>query len=359
MSEKIKTREELAIICQNIRDAGKTIGFTSGAFDIIHAGHVDYLQQAKNQVDVLIVAVNTDNSVKRYKGDHRPIITQNHRIKLIAALESVDYAFLFEERRNEKNIRELKPHIYFKAGDYSPDKLTSKGVIEELGGKVVLIPIKEQISTSQIISRITGSMSGSETYVENIPDVGHFEKKSTKAEPAIFLDRDGTINVEIGFLSEPEQFEFLPNAIAGMKMMRNMGYRLIIVTNQGGIGLGYFSKRDFYKVTSRMLTELHENDILIDKVYFCPHSLADECNCRKPNIGLIERAHEEMNIDLSNSYFIGDRLTDVETGKNAKLKTMLLRTDNYEKSKIVEADPDYIVADLVEAAQVILKNERA
>ncbi|MBN1155797.1 D-glycero-beta-D-manno-heptose 1,7-bisphosphate 7-phosphatase [candidate division KSB1 bacterium] len=359
MDDKIKSREALAVLCKKFRQEGKKIGFTSGAFDILHAGHIDYLEKARQDVDILIVAVNSDASVKRYKGENRPIIPQQHRIRLIAALEVVDYAFLFDERRNERNIQELQPHIYFKAGDYSPDKLTSKGVIESLGGQVKLIPVQVDISTSQIIEKISGSVNSVVHYVEEIEDVGHFERRSTKASPVVFLDRDGTINIEKGFLSAPDEFQFLPNAIDGMRMIKNMGYRLVIVTNQGGIGLGYFTKQDFYRVNSVMLNKLHQNDILIDKIYFCPHSLAEECDCRKPKIGLIKRANEEMNIDLTHSYFIGDRLTDVETGRNANLKTILIKTDLYDASEIEAAKADYIVSDLLEAAQVILKQERA
>lgn len=358
MAEKIKTRSELALVCQQLRDQGKTIGFTSGAFDILHAGHVDYLEKAKQQVDVLIVAVNTDASIRRYKGEGRPVISQDHRIRLIAALEVVDYAFLFDERRNERNITELQPHVYFKAGDYSLEKLTSKGIIENLGGEVKLIPIQEDVSTSQIIEKIAGTSKSTVTYKEEMANVGHFEKRTLKASPVIFLDRDGTINVNYDYVSEPEDFQFLPNALAGLKMMKNMGYRLVIITNQGGIGLGYFSKQDFYRVTSKMLTELHQNGILIDKIYFCPHSLAEECDCRKPKIGLIKRAIEEMNINLAQSYFIGDRRSDIEAGKNANMKTILIRTDPYDRSEIDAINSDYVCFDLLEAAQIILNQER-
>ena len=135
IKDKIKSREELALLCEDFRKQELIIGFTSGAFDLLHAGHVDYLEKAKATCDILIVAVNSDVSVKKYKGAGRPIIKERYRAKTVAALESVDYVFIFEERRNEKNIKTLKPNIYFKAGDYKPAQLTSKEIIEELGFK--------------------------------------------------------------------------------------------------------------------------------------------------------------------------------------------------------------------------------
>ena len=162
IQEKITTRETLIALCGQFRANGKKVGFTSGAFDLLHAGHADYLEKAKTLCDILIVGVNSDESVRKYKGDDRPIVDEQHRLKLIAALASVDYVFLFRERRNQKNIEALKPNLYIKAGDYDETSLTSKEIVEKFGGKVRLIPIDEQISTSSVISlkAITMKVSG-------------------------------------------------------------------------------------------------------------------------------------------------------------------------------------------------------
>ena len=358
IEDKIKTREQLIPICDQFRSDGLIIGFTSGAFDILHAGHVDYLEQTKLECDKLIVGVNSDVSIRKYKGQDRPIVSENFRLKTVAALESVDYVFLFEERRNARNIELLKPHIYFKAGDYSESQLTSKAIVEQFGGEVRLIPIQENISTTEIINRIQSVGRDGDQFVEEQERTVHLKRKPPKMQPAIFLDRDGTINREIGYLSEPEKFELLPNALAGLKKMQDFGYRLVIVTNQAGIGLGYFTKEDFYRVNKKMLTEISKAGITLDKIYFCPHGKAENCRCRKPEIGLILRAKEELNLDLSHSFFIGDSEIDIETGVKAGLRTILIQSDLIPDLSMLEIMPDFVVKDLLEAAEVILKQER-
>ena len=355
---KLKTREELSAICADLKSKGKKIGFTSGAFDILHAGHVDYLEQAKSQCDILIVGVNSDNSVKKYKGENRPFNSENHRARILAALQCVDFVFIFDERRNAQNIEYLKPDFYFKAGDYKESQLTSKELVERYGGKAVLIPVKENISTTALIKKIAGQ-DYHERFVEEMERTVHLERKPAKMSPAIFLDRDGTINEERGYVSEPDEFEFLPHALEGMKRFRDMGYRLVIITNQGGIGLGYYTKNDFYRVNKKMLAEVSKAGILIDKIYFCPHSLADNCPCRKPKTGLVMRAKEELNLDLKNSFFIGDSIWDIETGKNSGMRTIWIENDRTPEVKFWETKPDFIVKDLLEAAELILNLERS
>lgn len=358
IEDKIKKREVLSEICDQLRQKGQIIGFTSGAFDILHAGHVDYLEQAKSQCDKLIVGINSDASIQKYKGSDRPIISENMRAKTVAALESIDYVFLFDERRNAQNIQLLKPHYYFKAGDYSASQLTSKQVVEQFGGEARLISIKENISTTEIINRIRSLDGEGDRFVEERPGIVHLRRKPPKMRPAIFLDRDGTINREIGYLSEPEKFELLPNVLAGLKKMQDMGYRLIIVTNQGGIGLGYFTKEDFYRVNKKMLAAISQAGILLDKIYFCPHSKAENCPCRKPEIGLILRAKEDLNLDLSHSFFIGDSEVDIQAGEKAVMKTILIESELEPETALLEIKPNFFARDLLEAAEVILKQER-
>jgi len=358
IKDKIKTREELIPICGRFRRNGLIIGFTSGAFDLIHAGHVDYLEQAKSQCDKLIVGINIDASIQKYKGNDRPIISEKHRLKTLAALESVDYVFLFDERRNAQNIQLLKPHIYFKAGDYSASQLTSKEIVEQSDGEVRLIPIEEKISTTEIIERIHTLTGSVDHFVEEQERTVHLKRKPSKMAPAIFLDRDGTINREIGYLSEPEKFDLLPNALDGMKKLQDMGFRLVIVTNQGGIGLGYFTKEDFYQVNKKMLTEFSQSGITIDKIYFCPHSKAENCSCRKPEIGLILRARDDLNIDLSHSYFIGDSEVDIKTGLKAGMKTIFINNELAFDPSMPEVEADFVAKDLLEAAHIILQQEQ-
>jgi histidinol-phosphate phosphatase family protein len=302
--------------------------------------------------------VNTDESIKRYKGDNRPIIHEKHRLKVIAALESVDYVFLFNERRNKINIETLKPNFYIKAGDYDPNQLTSKEVVEKYGGEVRLIQIEDDISTSKIIEEISNSTSSSRDIVIEKKNTVHIEQPHQKQSPAIFLDRDGTINEEIMYLHESEKFKLLPNVLQGIKKLYDMGYKIIILTNQPGIGMGYFSKEDFYRVNREMLKQFSSEGILVDKIYFCHHSKSEKCNCRKPGQLLVERAKQDMAIEISYSYIIGDKTSDMETGKRAGMKTILVQTGYKGKDGEFNGEPDFYAKDLLDAANWILKNER-
>ncbi len=358
IQDKIKSRDQLISICDQYRQQGLVIGFTSGAFDILHAGHVDYLEQARSQCDCLIVGINSDRSVRSYKGPDRPLIPEAQRLKTVAALAAVDFVFLFDERRNARNIRLLKPRLYFKAGDYSPQQLTSRKAVEQLGGEIRIIPVNEPISTTEIIRKIQVGGQASDQFVEEQDRTVYLHRRPLKMKPAIFLDRDGTINRDIGYLSEPEKFELLPRALDGLRQLQDMGYRLVIITNQGGIGLGYYTKEDFYRVNKKMLTEMSRAGIMIDKIYFCPHSLAEDCPCRKPKISLVLRGQQELNLDLSHSFFIGDSVIDIQTGINAGLKTILIRNAALSEAELLATQPDFVVNDLLEAAHLILKLER-
>ncbi len=347
IKDKIVSRGKAAKLAASLRKKGKKIGFTSGSFDILHSGHASYLEQAKKKCDVLFVAVNSDASVKKYKGADRPIVPEKERIKLVAALTSVDYVFLFDERRNRENLVALRPHFYIKAGDYKPEELTSADVMKGWKGKILLIKPEEGMSSSAVIEKIV-AVYGKEKKSE----------RPIKSSPAVFLDRDGTINEEVHFLHEPSKFRLLPHVGEGLRMMQDMKFKLIIVTDQQGIGLGYFTKEDFFKVNSEMFRQLSKYRVIIDKVYFCPHSMAEKCKCRKPGTGMIERAKEELNIDLSRSFVIGDKSCEIQLGKNAGMKSILVQTGHAGKDKQYDAKPDYVASDLLDAAKWIKKVER-
>ncbi|MCH8127034.1 HAD-IIIA family hydrolase [candidate division KSB1 bacterium] len=358
IKDKIQSRDELAELSQDWRESGQTIGFTSGAFDLLHTGHVEFLEKSKSHCDILIVGINSDSSIRRYKGNHRPIVPQEQRARLVAALEMVNYVFVFNERRNKANIEALKPHLYIKAGDYSRDQLTSGNLVESYGGKILLIPIESSLSSSDLINKIQSSHGQTNDVIIEYERAAYFPVSQSKLQPAVFLDRDGTINVDDEYLHEPEKLQLLPNALPGLKNLQNMGFKLVIITTQAGIGLGYFTKEDFYKVNRMMFGLLKEENILIDKIYFCPHSITENCGCRKPGTKLIDRAIEDLNINTVNSYMIGDKTCDILAGKNAGLCTILVETGNAGKDGEFDIDPDFIAIDLLAASKWILERER-
>jgi D-beta-D-heptose 7-phosphate kinase/D-beta-D-heptose 1-phosphate adenosyltransferase len=136
------------------RRAGRTIVFTNGVFDILHVGHIQFLRQAKELGDVLVVGVNSDRSARRLKGRNRPIIGARDRLALVAALEPVDHAVLFDEDEPTTLIRALRPHIHVKGGDYADEALPEAEAVRDAGGRIVILPLVGSLSTTQVIDRI-------------------------------------------------------------------------------------------------------------------------------------------------------------------------------------------------------------
>jgi D-glycero-beta-D-manno-heptose 1-phosphate adenylyltransferase len=155
--EKLLDLAALAELVEELKNTKKKIVFTNGCFDIIHAGHVRYLQAARQLGDLLIVGLNSDSSVSLLKGPTRPINNQEDRAEVLAALVAVDYVIIFGEQTAEKLIRVIKPDIYVKGGDYVVANLPEAELIDNLGGEIVLIPEVQGRSSSNIIKKITGN----------------------------------------------------------------------------------------------------------------------------------------------------------------------------------------------------------
>lgn len=153
-SRKVKSLAELKKIVPSLKARGKKIVFTNGCFDLLHYGHIKYLEDAKTKGDILIVAVNNDASVKRIKGDNRPIVNQNDRVKTLAALESVDYALLFAQDTPLEVIKSLKPDILVKGADWQKDAIVGRGIVLSYGGSVSRVSYIGGRSTTNLIKKI-------------------------------------------------------------------------------------------------------------------------------------------------------------------------------------------------------------
>jgi|UniRef100_A0A7C3WYM8 rfaE bifunctional protein nucleotidyltransferase chain/domain len=151
---KIKKIEELKDIIDIHKKQGKLIVFTNGCFEILHPGHIKLLEEAKNYGDILVVGINSDESVKRIKGEKKLIFDEKSRVKIISALECVDYVTLFNENTPENLIKIIKPHIHVKGGDYKEEDLPEAKIVKEYGGKIIILPLLEGFSTTQIIQKI-------------------------------------------------------------------------------------------------------------------------------------------------------------------------------------------------------------
>ena len=143
-------------LVEELKKQNKTVVFTNGCFDILHVGHLRYLNEAKRQGDVLIVGVNSDDSVKRLKGESRPINNQNDRAEMLCGLKAVDYTVIFEEDTPEALIGELKPSIHVKGGDYTKDDLPETKIVESYRGEVRILTFIEGKSTTNIVKKIQG-----------------------------------------------------------------------------------------------------------------------------------------------------------------------------------------------------------
>lgn len=150
----VKTIDEIKVLRKSFREQNKKVVFTNGVFDLIHAGHVDYLTKAKALGDVLIVGMNSDESVKRIKGDKRPILLEDERAFVISSLKPVDYVVLFDEDTPQKLIDDIVPDILVKGADWSIDKIVGRETVEKNGGEVKTIEFVNLQSTSKIIELI-------------------------------------------------------------------------------------------------------------------------------------------------------------------------------------------------------------
>lgn len=192
------------------------------------------------------------------------------------------------------------------------------------------------------------------------------KKNLSNKQKVIFLDRDGTINKYVGLLSKPEQLEIDEEVYEAIKMVNNSEYLSIVITNQPVVARNLCSIEELENIHRKLETDLGKKGVYIDEIYYCPHhpdkgypeenkEFKIDCNCRKPNIGLIERAVNRYNIDLSQSYLIGDSTIDIQTGQNANLKKILLSTGQGGKDNKYNVIPDFYANNLLEAVRIIIK----
>ena len=175
---------------------------------------------------------------------------------------------------------------------------------------------------------------------------------STNAKrKAIFIDRDGTLIEEVNFLSRIEDLRFFSFTEEAVRILKDNDYLLIVVTNQSGIGRGIYSEADMHSIHDEIQRRLSG---AIDAFYFCPHLPDAGCDCRKPSLGMIESGCADFDVDLTNSWMIGDKKLDVETGVNASLRTVMVLTGYGENdSRRLEQQPDVLAKNLLEAAKAI------
>ncbi len=157
---KIYARQQLRDELDRLREGGKKIVFTNGCFDILHAGHVRYLREARKLGDVLVLALNSDSSVRSIKGEKRPLIPQQERAEVVSSLESVDYVTIFDESTPLALIEFLKPDVLVKGGDWDEESVVGRESVKKRGGRVVIIPEVKGVSTTAIVGKILDTYGG-------------------------------------------------------------------------------------------------------------------------------------------------------------------------------------------------------
>ena len=184
-------------------------------------------------------------------------------------------------------------------------------------------------------------------------------------QPAVFVDRDGTINEQMGYINHPSRFVILPGVPEAIRLLNSNDFLVIVVSNQSGVAWGYFPIDLVHKVHDELKRILNKNNCTVDGIFFCPHHSQGtvpeyrlECDCRKPKTGLIKQAQEVFDIDMSSSYVIGDRYSEIELANRLNLKGVLVKT-GYGRGEVKyilpgKPQPDYIAEDLLDAAKWII-----
>ena len=177
---------------------------------------------------------------------------------------------------------------------------------------------------------------------------------SKKLERAVFLDRDGTLIEEKGYIYRPEEVRLLPKAVEAVSFLKSLGLKVVILTNQSGIGRGFYTEADYRKVMAYLFNLLGGRQAAVDASYFCPHAPWEGCPCRKPSPGMAERAAEELSLDLARSFVVGDKKSDMELARATGARGILVRTGyGAETEKSVTPLWDAVADDLAEAAEII------
>ncbi|WP_213715245.1 D-glycero-beta-D-manno-heptose 1,7-bisphosphate 7-phosphatase [Cedecea lapagei] len=183
--------------------------------------------------------------------------------------------------------------------------------------------------------------------------------------PAIFLDRDGTINVDHGYVYEVDRFEFIDGVIEAMRELKEMGFALVLVTNQSGIARGMFTEADFENLTEWMDWSLADRGVDLDGIYYCPHhpdgsvkEFSQTCDCRKPQPGMLISARDFLHIDMASSYMVGDKIEDMQAGAAAMVGTKVLVRTGKPVTEAGETAADVVINSLADLPKLIKQRQK-
>ena len=273
---------------------------------------------------------------------------------------------------SKNNTRDYYFHNLVNAGVY----IVSPKILDTYHQECRKIDFEKDIVSKELINKSVFSYHSTE-YVKDAGTVERLEavsedikngivsaKNLRNPQKCIFIDRDGTINKLVGFLRNIDDIELEKNVTNGLKTINKSKYLAIVITNQPVIARGEVSVSELKRFHDKIESLLGKEGAYIDDLFYCPHhpdsgfpgeikELKIDCDCRKPKIGLLLKAKEKYNIDLKESYFVGDSTMDIQTGKNAQMKTVLVKTGQKGQDGIYDVSPDYLIDDLGEIGHII------
>jgi len=311
MREKIKSWDELKEIVDRAKKSGRKVVFTNGCFDLIHVGHTRYLQEAKKYGDIFIVAVNSDSSVRALKGDSRPIVHEDERAEVLAALGCVDYVTIFSEFDPLKLITYLKPDFLVKGGDWAADSIIGKEVVEAEGGRVIRVSVIEGAATTNIVQRIIDRYAG-----ENVKEAEAKVEvlKKAKSIRLLLLDVDGVMtDGRVVFADSGEE-------VKAFDVKDGHGIRMLMRT---GVSVALLTGRESRVVLHRA------RDLGIDMVY----------QGAKDKLSVFEGILREKGFKGEEVCYVGDDLVDMPVMKRAGLSISVA-----DASEELKGSVDYVTS---------------
>tara|TARA_B100001093_G_C26859867_1_gene1029467 strand:- start:1032 stop:2012 length:981 start_codon:yes stop_codon:yes gene_type:complete len=302
------------------------IGVISGSFDVLHEGHKFALDFCKSKVDKLVVLINSDESIRLYKGNERPILKLVERLNDLDVYDNELFICMFDDLIPNYFLEKIKPDVYFLSKDWIKNPVENP-VLEKYNIELLEHPELTNISTTKLNPNFDKSIG------------------------AIFFDRDGTINKDVDYLHSIDKIEISSKNLKAISKLSELNYLNIIVSNQSGVGRGYFNEKSVEKINDKIINIIIDNNGQIDNIYFDTSTPENPSKNRKPNIGMILQARADYNISLKNSWVIGDKDTDIELGKKCNMKTIYIKNDKYRYKS--DFKPDHIVKNLIEAYKII------
>ncbi len=302
------------------------IGVISGSFDVLHEGHKLALDFCKSKVDKLVVLINSDESIRLYKGNERPFIKLAERMNDLNVYDNELFICMFNDLIPNNILENIKPDIYFLSRDWIKNAV-EKPILEKYNIKLLDHPELTNISTTKLNPKLDKSIG------------------------AIFFDRDGTINKDVGFLNSVDKIEISSKNLKAISKLSELNFLNIIISNQSGVDRGYFNVKAVEKINNKIIKIISDNNGRIDNIYYDTSTSEKPSENRKPNIGMVLQARDDYNISLKNSWVIGDKDSDIELGKKCNMKTIYIKNDKYKYKS--DFKPDYIVKNLMQAYKII------